>query len=339
LAQAHNCDIKIFLATDPGFPSPLAVLAMAVASWLATSVSSDEEQAMPLQAAQARHQRQPRSALFGLCTGGLLLVAIGVVGATFSPQQSMAGQPKYKVLGGQSTLPVLGLSASLQASAQKRVGRALTEREVGAIYFRVGRSSNSRVRSLLASKKRKEREEDLPVNLTDACKDGISEKLKDMVDAFAEVLIEAFFDCIVSDAESKECTAATDKIALFMDDQAAKCQVDGDFCNVTMTGMKEHGKKVHDDTLGVCVPVACHNEARQAVEYFQAQLDKEMREARAKSDAPDGFNAEDSESEEDCSNCTLSIECVQADRQGKVEDTRGKVEDALELKDAQHLSV
>jgi len=311
---------------------------MAVASWLATGVTSDEEQAMPLQSSPAGRQRQPRSTLVGLCTGGLLLVAVGMVGAVFSPKQSMAGRPKYQVLAGPSTLPVLGLSASLQASAQKRVGRALTESEVDAIYSRVG-SSKSRVRSLLASKKRMDIDDDLPVNLTEACKDGIQEKLKDIVEAFAEVLIEAFFDCIVSDAESTECTAATDKIALFMDNQASKCQVDGDFCNVTMSERSEHSKKVRDDTLGVCVPVACHNEARQAAEYFQAQLDKEMREAQAKSDAPEGFEAKGSDSEDDCLNCTLSIECMVADRHGKVEDMLGKVEDALELKDAQHLSV
>merc|ERR1711976_1018047 len=106
-----------------------------------------------------------------------------------------------------------------------------------------------------------------------------------------------------------------------------------------MSERSGHSKRAHNDTLGVCVPVACHNEAREAVEYFQAQLDKEMREARAKSDAPDGLEAKGSDSEDDCLNCTLSIECVEAHQRDKVDDTPGKVEDALELKDAQHLSV
>merc|ERR1712129_646923 len=110
----------------------------------------------------------------------------------------------------------------------------------------------------------------------------------------------------------------------------AKCQADGDFCNVTMAGVSE-GKTV-DTALGACVPAVCHSEAREAIEYFQKQLDEQMQEARSHADVAEKVESKDSMEADDCSNCTIGIVCAPA-------SGHGDVADATQLKDAQHLSV
>lgn len=288
---------------------------MAAASRVPAVMSSDEEQAIPLMS-----QRQAGSARFGLCAG-LLLVSVGVVGKLMYGRGGFNAQPNRQVMR---------LSSTMQAFAAQQVGRPLTGSEVEAIYSHVHKSSRSRARALLASRSPKDCAQDLPVNLSDACIDAVHDKLKQVVEAFAQLLIEAFFGCVVSDEESKECSAATTEMALFMDHMVTKCQADGDFCNITMAGLSE-GKKV-DDYLGTCVPALCHGEAREAIEYFQTQLDEEMQEAKAQADANQRLETKDSANADDCSNCTIGIECPTAGKSGEMED-------ATQLKDAQHVSV
>jgi len=287
---------------------------MDIASHMPVDTCSDEEQAVPLMS-----QRKAGSARLGLCAG-LLLAAVGLVGTlTQFNVFAFEHRPKHQMIG---------LSSTMQAFAQQQIGRPLTGSEVEAIYSHVGKSSYSRVRSLMDSQKKPEdgadELPDLPVNLTDACIDGIHDKLKEVVQDFAQMLIEAFFGCVVSGADSKECTASTDALANFMDHVVTKCEDEGDFCNITFVGPSE-GKQM-DETLGTCAPVECHGEAKEAVEYFQKELDKEMQEARTQSDALGSADTEDPVAEDDCSNCTMSIQCARA-------------KDAAQVKDKQHVSV
>merc|ERR1719464_968102 len=82
-------------------------------------------------------------------------------------------------------------------------------------------------------------EHPVDVGLSKVCVDAIHDKLKEAFQRFAQLLIEALFGCVLGNEESTACIAATDKMDHFLDDMVAKCQREGDFCNITVMGVSD----------------------------------------------------------------------------------------------------
>merc|ERR1719362_2816900 len=190
------------------------------------------------------------------------------------------------------------MSGLVQAYAMEQGRRILTDSEMEALYSHVAAGG-------LDEHERSAEE----IGLSEACVDAIKGKLREAFERFAKLLVDAFFGCIVDDEKSDACKAANSKMKSFMDDLVVRCQTEGDFCNITTVEMK-HGKAL-EESLGVCVPSACHKEAKRAIEYFKEQLGEQIEEeVQAQADAKGESSPSEMKNIDDCENCTISIECV-----------------------------
>lgn len=291
---------------------------------LASDSGSDLEQAALL----VGHRQQSwagSSHRIGLFTG----LAVAVICAV-----SLAASPSHVANQQSIALPKLGkLSGLVQAFSVQRSGRALTGHDVDALYSHLAGGGHPKARALLdrfsATHDSVEDEQGMEdVGLSQPCVDGIQDKLRDTFQSFAGLLVDAFFECILGADE--ECGAA-DKMDSFIDDMTAKCQIDGDFCNLTAIGF-EVGKRV-EESQAVCVPVACHQEAKQAMDYFKEQLGEQIEEAEAQADAQTKEQSKLQNSVDDCDNCTITIACGKAHGAG---EPVGAAATHAELADAVH---
>jgi len=285
------------------------------------------------QASLLLNRQQRGSARLGL-SAGLLAVALCAVGSmTFWPRHSSYAYPQSRA--GK-------LSETIQAYAMQQVGRPLTGEEARALYRRIGQSKQARTRALLRKGHASSQEAGNEVQqddfkLSDACMGAIQDKLKEAVEMFAQLMIELFFGCVVSGDESRACDKATAKIDGFFDLMVAKCEDEGDFCNISVSGVQQGNK--FEESLGMCVPSRCQGEAVEALAAFQEQLDAQLAEAQA---AQVGSGADEAEAEEtasdepECSDCTILIKCAATPHDAMHED--GHTQNMMSTKDATHLS-
>lgn len=302
---------------------------MASIDILGSDSGSDLEQAAPLVSytQQSWTRASRRSGLFAV-------VAVAVICAV-----GLAAFPAHVANLQSIPSPKLGKLAGLvQAFAVRRSGRALTGLEVDALYSHLAGGGHPKARALLDrfSATRDPLEDEQGVEdegLSQACVNGIQDKLRDAFQSFAGLLVDAFFACILGGDEGDECGAA-DKMDSFIEDLTAKCQVDGDFCNITAIGVE--ARKRVDESQAVCVPVACHQEAKQAIEYFKEQLGEQMEEAEAQAEAQANEHSKMQKSMDDCENCTITIECGRGHGAGEPEASVAG-SDAEQLADAVHL--
>jgi len=304
-------------------------------AYLSSDSGSDLEQASLLTS-----QRQ--TSWVRLRLGGLLVGLVGLVVALICVFGGVSPELPGAERSGVVPLTRLGrMSGLVQAYAMEKGRRILTGSEMDSLYSHVAEGRHPKARALMdrfskAGGLGEHEQSAEEIGLSEACVDAIKSKLKEAFERFAKLLVEAFFGCIVDDEESDACEAANSKMDSFMEDLVVRCQAEGDFCNITTVEMK-HGKKL-EESLGVCVPSACHKEAKKAIEYFKEQLGEQMDEAQAQADAQGESLPSDMKNTDDCENCTINIECAAA--QGASRRTRkAAVKDAEELQDAERLSI
>jgi len=308
--------------------------------------ASDSGSDLELQQAPLSGHRQSSgtraSRSFGLFAG-LAVVAVCAVCFAATPAQP----PGPQVIG----TPRLGkLSGLVQAYAVSRSGRALTGGQVDALYSHLAAGGHAKARALCdrfaMAQGPAEREPSMEdMGLSKPCVGAIQDELQEASESFAKLLVDAFFGCVVAGGdESEECAAATGKMDHFLLDRIAKCQVDGGFCNITV-GVE--GKRVQE-SQGVCVPSACHKEAKKAMKCLKEQMQEQVEEAEEQGEGQAEQQSKMPTSVDDCENCTISIECAQAQGAGGRTSSKlgsktpgtAAIQDAdrLPLQDATHLS-
>lgn len=210
--------------------------------------------------------------------------------------------------------PQLGrLTNLVQAYALERSGRGLNGGDFQALHTHLAGAEHARARSLLDrfSRGSKSDFEAGDVELSEPCAEAIKSKLEKAFAYFAKRLVEIFFGCVLGDEMSQDCIAATAKVDNFLEDLTAKCKADGDFCNITGVTF-ERGQRV-EESQGVCVPVACHAEAKQAIKYFKEQMGEQIADLQAQ----EGRDVEEQSSLDDCGNCTIHIRCSSSGSSGE----------------------
>jgi len=279
---------------------------------LVVESDADLEQAMPTLLGHRDRVRSRGLLVIGIVVGLAAMLAC-TVGFSTVPGHA-AGEVT-------AAAPGLGrLSGLVQAYALERGGRKLTSGDVQALHTRLAGSKHVKARKLLdrlskasslGSENKNHAEE---LGLSEECMEAAKSKLEEIVSYFAQVLVETFFGCLDDDEESPDCVAATAKVDDFLDDVTAKCEADGDFCNITAEGI-DNGRHV-EDSQAVCVPATCHAEAKEAIEWLKEQMGDELEEAQSEAQQTVPADARVAHAHADldeCSNCTIHIHCGRAD--------------------------
>lgn len=228
---------------------------------------------------------------------GVLAAVVGLVGAV----ALMASEaPAHKTFRPRQ---VGGLRSLIQAYAIQREGRELSEGELSALFAH-GQSGKfpcdmASLQKFTTSSKEDKKEAAVEMGLSDACSEAISQKLEDIVTEFVKLLVDSFFNCALFDPEGDQCQDVVEKLGKFPDIITEECKASGEFCDLNVSEVV-NGKVVSEELQSLCVPSACHDEAKHAVKLMQ----DEMAEVMAA-----GTHGGHSSMDSDCPNCTITIKC------------------------------